>query len=262
MALEATSTVATDRQAVRQQWIDNNLARFLGIPAFQENAWTTGHGDLHWTNLTGPPLIMLDWEGWGLVPVGFDAGLLHAYSLNRPATAARIRAEFAHILDTPAGRPGELVALAELLQVAGRGGHPDLAPHLARPAEHLTGTPVTVQEIPVPPSLLAVFAHPNDESLLAGGVLAQHHAAGARTAVVTATWAPGSRREPELADALAVLGAGTPRLLGYNDARKPRPRPASPGSSTLPSTKRSAASSPTSATSAPTSSSPTTRSAS
>ncbi|MFF7449858.1 MULTISPECIES: PIG-L family deacetylase [unclassified Streptomyces] len=78
------------------------------------------------------------------------------------------------------------------------------------------------------PSLLAVFAHPDDESLLAGGVLAQHHAAGARTAVVTATWAPDSRRAPELADALAVLGAGSPRLLGYGDARNPEAAPAQP----------------------------------
>ncbi|MEV5604650.1 PIG-L family deacetylase [Streptomyces sp. NPDC052299] len=78
------------------------------------------------------------------------------------------------------------------------------------------------------PSLLAVFAHPDDESLLAGGVLAQHHAAGARTAVVTATWAPDSRRAPELANALAVLGAGTPRMLGYNDARNPEAAPGRP----------------------------------
>ncbi|GGZ25664.1 hypothetical protein GCM10010300_81330 [Streptomyces olivaceoviridis] len=80
------------------------------------------------------------------------------------------------------------------------------------------------------PSLLGVFAHPDDESLLAGGVLAQHHAAGARTAVVTATWEPDSRRAPELADALAVLGAGAPRLLGYGDARNAE---AAPGRSRL-----------------------------
>ncbi|MET8768576.1 PIG-L family deacetylase [Streptomyces sp. NPDC004658] len=78
------------------------------------------------------------------------------------------------------------------------------------------------------PSLLGVFAHPDDESLLAGGVLAQHHAAGARTAVVTATWAPESRRAPELADALAVLGAGAPRLLGYGDARNAEAAPSRP----------------------------------
>ncbi|MEU5444601.1 PIG-L deacetylase family protein [Streptomyces griseofuscus] len=75
------------------------------------------------------------------------------------------------------------------------------------------------------PSLLGVFAHPDDESLLAGGVLAQHHAAGARTGVVTATWAPDSRRAPELAAALAVLGARPPRLLGYGDARNPESAP-------------------------------------
>lgn len=72
------------------------------------------------------------------------------------------------------------------------------------------------------PSLLAVFAHPDDESLLAGGVLAQHHAAGARTAVVTATWAPDSRRAPDLADALAALGAGPPTPARLQ--RRPQPR--------------------------------------
>jgi N-acetyl-1-D-myo-inositol-2-amino-2-deoxy-alpha-D-glucopyranoside deacetylase len=75
------------------------------------------------------------------------------------------------------------------------------------------------------PSLLAVFAHPDDESLSAGGVLARHAASGARTAVVTATWAEGTHRAAELADALRVLGAGTPRMLGYADARMPESAP-------------------------------------
>ncbi|MFB7333235.1 PIG-L deacetylase family protein [Streptomyces adustus] len=69
------------------------------------------------------------------------------------------------------------------------------------------------------PSLLGVFAHPDDESLLAGGVLAQHAASGARTAVVTATWAGDTARAAELDAALTVLGAGEPRMLGYGDAR-------------------------------------------
>jgi N-acetyl-1-D-myo-inositol-2-amino-2-deoxy-alpha-D-glucopyranoside deacetylase len=75
------------------------------------------------------------------------------------------------------------------------------------------------------PSLLAVFAHPDDESLSAGGVLARHAAAGARTAVVTATWAAGTHREPELAEALRILCAGRPRLLGYADAHVPQSAP-------------------------------------
>lgn len=75
------------------------------------------------------------------------------------------------------------------------------------------------------PSLLAVFAHPDDESLFAGGVLARHAAAGARVAVVTATWAADTPRAAELADALRILGAGTPRMLGYADARVPQSAP-------------------------------------
>ncbi|MEU3899830.1 PIG-L deacetylase family protein [Streptomyces sp. NPDC045251] len=83
--------------------------------------------------------------------------------------------------------------------------------------------------VPVPPpSLLAVFAHPDDESLSAGGVLARHAAAGARTAVVTATWAEDSPRATELAEALRTLGAGAPRMLGYADARVPCSAPGMP----------------------------------
>ncbi|MFI5752381.1 PIG-L deacetylase family protein [Streptomyces sp. NPDC051644] len=72
---------------------------------------------------------------------------------------------------------------------------------------------------------MGVFAHPDDESLLAGGMLAQHAADGARTAVVTTTWAPDSPRAAELADALHVLGAGKARMLGYADARSPSSAP-------------------------------------
>ncbi|MFE2874515.1 PIG-L deacetylase family protein [Streptomyces roseus] len=75
------------------------------------------------------------------------------------------------------------------------------------------------------PILLGVFAHPDDEALLAGGVLAQHAAEGAGADVVTATWSPTSHRAPELTDALAALGAGEPRMLGYADARIPDSAP-------------------------------------
>lgn len=77
-------------------------------------------------------------------------------------------------------------------------------------------------------SLLGVFAHPDDESLAAGGVLARHAAAGARTGVVTATWAPTTQRAAELADALRILGAGEPRMLGYADAKVPGSAPGCP----------------------------------
>nr|WP_202458412.1 PIG-L deacetylase family protein [Streptomyces sp. SID5464] len=62
---------------------------------------------------------------------------------------------------------------------------------------------------------------------MAGGTLARHSAAGARTAVVTATWAADTPRAAELADALHILGAGRPRMLGYADSRVPRSAPGS-----------------------------------
>jgi N-acetyl-1-D-myo-inositol-2-amino-2-deoxy-alpha-D-glucopyranoside deacetylase len=78
------------------------------------------------------------------------------------------------------------------------------------------------------PSVLGVFAHPDDESLSAGGLLARASAGGARTTVVTATWSRNSVRGPELAEALRILGAGEPRMLGYADALVPESAPGSP----------------------------------
>ncbi|MFB6866539.1 PIG-L deacetylase family protein [Streptomyces virginiae] len=75
------------------------------------------------------------------------------------------------------------------------------------------------------PDLLAVFAHPDDEALVAGGVLAQHAASGARTGVVTATWSTDSHRAAELAESVEILGAGTPRMLGHADAQVPESAP-------------------------------------
>lgn len=78
------------------------------------------------------------------------------------------------------------------------------------------------------PSVLGVFAHPDDESLSAGGLLARASGAGGRTAVVTATWSEDSIRAPELSEAVRILGAGEPRMLGYADALVPESAPGCP----------------------------------
>ncbi len=46
-----------------------------------EITFSTAHGDLHWANLTGPTLTLVDWEGWGSAPVGYDAANLCLRSL-------------------------------------------------------------------------------------------------------------------------------------------------------------------------------------
>jgi N-acetyl-1-D-myo-inositol-2-amino-2-deoxy-alpha-D-glucopyranoside deacetylase len=84
--------------------------------------------------------------------------------------------------------------------------------------------------------LMAVHAHPDDESILTGGVLARAVADGHRAAVVTCTGGERGEivgegfdpdelrpnlaavRAAELARALDILGAGPPRLLGYRDS--------------------------------------------
>ncbi|MFI6813467.1 PIG-L family deacetylase [Nonomuraea sp. NPDC050328] len=75
--------------------------------------------------------------------------------------------------------------------------------------------------------VLGVYAHPDDEAIWTGGTLAKYAAEGARTAVLTCTWAEGVR-VTELARSLEILGAGEPRLLGYADAGKPESAPGSP----------------------------------
>ena len=81
-------------------------------------------------------------------------------------------------------------------------------------------------------TLLAVFAHPDDESLVAGGTLARYASEGWQTALLCATrgeWGPisdyeladyenlGEVRERELRAACQVLGVSWLRFLDLND---------------------------------------------
>ena len=84
----------------------------------------------------------------------------------------------------------------------------------------------------MPPRLLLVFAHPDDESFVAAGLSRRCADAGTHVALVTATRGEaGSRgdpplcteeelpalRESELREAAALLGIGDIYLLGYHD---------------------------------------------
>ena len=86
--------------------------------------------------------------------------------------------------------------------------------------------------------LLAIFAHPDDESFGVGGILAQSTRAGIPTHLVCATdgdlgGVEGSReldrtlRHGELRHAMAALGVAEPIFLGYRDSGMENwPRPA------------------------------------
>lgn len=134
--LDTVAKTPTDRTAVRQEWADRVVPQLIGVPSPRLDDAVTVHGDMHWANLTTGTPIILDWEGWGRGPAGFDAAMLHAYSLVHPKTAARVRQAFP-ILDSPAGRAAEIVVTASLLQSIDRGDHPDLAQPLRLQAERL-----------------------------------------------------------------------------------------------------------------------------
>ena len=83
-----------------------------------------------------------------------------------------------------------------------------------------------------PPRILLIFAHPDDESFIAAGLVRSHADRGVRTALVTATRGDAGRvgdpplcdraalpavREAELRRAAAVLGISDVQLLDYRD---------------------------------------------
>jgi LmbE family N-acetylglucosaminyl deacetylase len=96
-----------------------------------------------------------------------------------------------------------------------------------------------------PRRLLAVFAHPDDESLGVGGTLAKYAAQGVEVFLLTATRGDGGRyhghragdplhpgaealgriREGELRSAASVLGVREVSLLGYRDQQLDRADP-------------------------------------
>ncbi|TVZ76892.1 hypothetical protein [Streptomyces sp. BK340] len=117
--LEKVSAVDTRRVAVRQQYMDRAIPEFLRIPAAAVTCWTCAHADVHWANVTAP-LRLLDWEGWGQAPEGFDSATLYGYSLLQPDTAARVHDAFP-TLGSPAGLAAEATVYAQLLQTLARG---------------------------------------------------------------------------------------------------------------------------------------------
>ena len=92
---------------------------------------------------------------------------------------------------------------------------------------------------PRPASVLAVFAHPDDELFHGGGMLAHLSDRGARVTLACATRGEAGKAHPsvgpvddlgafraeELRRSCAILGIGEPVLLGFHDsARKERQR--------------------------------------
>ncbi|WP_329347330.1 aminoglycoside phosphotransferase family protein [Streptomyces sp. NBC_01261] len=108
----ATSTsiaaTPTDRTAVRQEYIARAVPQCTGLPAPQITEWTCVHGDFHAANLTARATI-LDWEGWGIAPRGYDAATLCAYAQLAPTP------RYASAANSPRSSTAPPAALPSLL---------------------------------------------------------------------------------------------------------------------------------------------------
>lgn len=96
--------------------------------------WTTAHADLHWGNLRGPALCILDWESWRPAPAGYDTATLYCTSLLHPRTAERLRAR--PVFATRSGQIALLFATVRYLWVVGEGSDID---QLERPLRAAAG---------------------------------------------------------------------------------------------------------------------------
>jgi hypothetical protein len=137
LSLESLSAAGTDRQAVNQADITQRLLVFWGdrVTDPTVSIWRPAHTDLHWANLLRPDCVIVDWEGWGLAPAGYDAATLYLHSLLLPETAQKVRTELADWLDSRDGLVCQLYATAAMLRRIDSGDYPDLAIPLHHNAE-------------------------------------------------------------------------------------------------------------------------------
>ncbi|MGH3771232.1 MAG: aminoglycoside phosphotransferase [Pseudonocardiaceae bacterium] len=137
-ALDILVTHRTKRVGATQEGISRRLHAFSGDKIDTTvTTWNTAHGDLQRANLTAPAPYLLDWEGWGIAPAGYDAATLYCYSLLAPDPARGVYETFAYILDTPDGTRAQLHVIGRLLPRVDGGDYPNLASPLHQHAQHL-----------------------------------------------------------------------------------------------------------------------------
>lgn len=92
--------------------------------------WVTSHTDMHWCNLTAPAFCLLDWDSWGLAPLGFGPATAYCAALLVPDVAEQVYATFRDQLETHDGRISLTIAANHLLNIIQNEGR---YPEIARP---------------------------------------------------------------------------------------------------------------------------------
>ncbi|WP_243859913.1 aminoglycoside phosphotransferase [Amycolatopsis arida] len=128
-SLDALAQARTERVHLTQADLAHRIRVFFGdrVADPTVTTWTPAHTDLHWANLMAPDCALVDWEGWGLAPAGFDAATLYLHTLLVAEMAERVHREFADQLTTRDGLLAQLYVTGRMLLRIDSGDYPDLA---------------------------------------------------------------------------------------------------------------------------------------
>lgn len=131
-ALRWLQGVSTDRVNTRFDLVRRRISERWSINIdYADCVWETIHGDLHWKNIAGPRLEIIDWEGWGIGLEHQDLAFLIALSSLDQVLESRIRRVFRGSVVARSLTLAELFVTAELLRTSEtHGEHPDLVPAL------------------------------------------------------------------------------------------------------------------------------------
>ncbi|NKQ59385.1 aminoglycoside phosphotransferase [Amycolatopsis sp. K13G38] len=138
-SLYALAQVDTVRVHVSQADVAHRIRVFFGdrVTDPTVSSWSAAHTDLHWANLMAPGCALVDWEGWGMAPAGFDAATLYLHSLLVPEMADRVVTAFSAQLQARDGLLSQLFVTGRMLLRINSGDYPELAIPLHRNAERV-----------------------------------------------------------------------------------------------------------------------------
>lgn len=139
-SLDALAGTRTDRTHLSQADVSHRIRVFFGDRVADPTVgrWVPAHTDLHWANLMAPDCALVDWEGWGVAPAGFDAATLYLHSLLVPDMARRVAAEFADTLTARDGLLAQLYVTGRMLLRINSGDYTDLVIPLHHNANRVT----------------------------------------------------------------------------------------------------------------------------
>jgi hypothetical protein len=115
-SVEALAAWPTGRGS--EERFARSLDYYMGVSPGSVERFVTSHTDMFWCNVTAPEFCLLDWDCWGLAPLGYGPAKLYCSALLVPDVAAEVYKTFRDQLDTDDGRISLVLAASLLLEKA------------------------------------------------------------------------------------------------------------------------------------------------